>query len=124
MVDKINLEYRKPLTICQDVAEQAKVNAANYHCMFITKDCGCVKKIKLRSLHFVSLQEQEYEKLQKDYDKLNSKHQKNHIELVKVWKISIRISRFIHLLLRRKKTMHFSNKNWRRLTRPRRTADV
>ena len=49
MVDEINLEYRKPLTICQDVAEQAKVNAANYHCMFITKDCGCVKKIKLRS---------------------------------------------------------------------------
>ena len=82
------------------------------------------KKIKLRSLHFVSLQEQEYEKLQKDYDKLNSKHQKNHIDLVKVWKISIRISRFIHLLLRRKKTMHISKKNWTRLTRPRRTADV
>ena len=43
MVDEINLEFRTPLTICQDVAEQAKVNAANYHSMFLTKDCGCVK---------------------------------------------------------------------------------
>ena len=44
IVDEINLEYRKPLTICQGVAEQAQVNAANYECMYITKDCGCVKK--------------------------------------------------------------------------------
>ena len=44
IVDEINLEYSKSPIICQETIKQTRVNASNYEAMYITKDCGYVKK--------------------------------------------------------------------------------
>ena len=124
MVDEINLEYRKPLTICQDVAEQAKVNAANYHSMYITKDCGCVKKSNCDHYILYQCRSKNMKSWTKSMRSWTASIRRFTSTLSRCGKISIRISRFIHLLLRRRKTMHISKTNWTRWPRSRRTADV